>query len=316
MNYILAVPAWNEEKNLPRMMESIIKQTVTPSLCVIVDDGSTDNTPRIINELEQNFSWIRHRTLPKNVPNRLQPWGPSMHFATVVNEGFKYAQELCSKSGITYDYLGKVDADVILPEDYFERLLKEFQKDPRLGIASGEMYQATVKDNIVAIGHPNQHIRGFPDSPTDAARLYRKACFDDIGGFPLMHYSPDGIALAKARLHGWRTQRFKEIRIFSIRVGARGNTWRKYQSEGYAHYCMDHGPILNLLKVSTALFERPHWGVFAWLYGYFLAFLHREAKIADPELRYYYRHQRLREITKIVVRKLRAPFRWRQEGKL
>ena len=317
MDYILTVPVNNEEKALPLLMKSIVNQTVLPKLCVIVDDGSTDNTPEIINKLERDFTWICHKRLARHVRDKwkFSPKG-SPRFAKVVNEGFEYAREICNKNDINYEYLGKVDADVILPEDYFEKLMEQFQQDPQLGIASGGVYKVRVEGSIIDASKAAGHKRGLPDCPTDGARLYRKACFNDIGGFPLIRYSPDSVALAKARLRGWRTRRFKEIKIFLNRAEWGGNFWEGYKFDGYLSYCLNHHPLLSLFRVWSALKQRPHWGVFAWLYGYFLGFLHREEKIADPELRYYYRHQRLREITKIVVRKLRAPFRWRQEGKL
>jgi glycosyltransferase involved in cell wall biosynthesis len=42
VEHILVVLVRNEEKRLPLSMQSIINQTVTPKVCVIIDDGSEE----------------------------------------------------------------------------------------------------------------------------------------------------------------------------------------------------------------------------------------------------------------------------------
>ena len=46
LKYILVTPAKNEGKHLPKVAEAVIDQVVLPTLWVIVDDGSTDETPK------------------------------------------------------------------------------------------------------------------------------------------------------------------------------------------------------------------------------------------------------------------------------
>ncbi|MHB1454807.1 MAG: glycosyltransferase family 2 protein [Saccharofermentanales bacterium] len=44
----IVIPARNEERNLPLLLEDIRKQTVRPFEIICVDDGSTDRTPEIV----------------------------------------------------------------------------------------------------------------------------------------------------------------------------------------------------------------------------------------------------------------------------
>lgn len=311
MDYILIVPARNEEQRLPLMMKSIINQTVTPKICVIVDDGSTDNTPKIINALEENFTWIYHRTLP---PRATETWGFSWdggtHFAQVVSEGVKYAQEICNSQSIIYEYIAKVDADFVLPKSYFEELISRFQSEPRLGIASGDAYYAEIKDGVIDASNIT-HKSVLADVPSDGARLYRKACLDAIGGI-LVSYGSDSVALAKARLLNWGTKRFGEIRAFATRksVGG-GHAWRGYKFAGYEAYCLDYHPFLVLLRAGSHLLERPHYHAFAWLYGYSLGLLHRRRKIEDEQVRFYFRHQRLAELRRNAFSSIKGVFQKR-----
>ena len=66
--YILIMPVKDEEKILSNVIESVINQTVKPDLWLIIDDGSTDNSPTIIQnfvskyDLDKNYKFT---TSPK-----------------------------------------------------------------------------------------------------------------------------------------------------------------------------------------------------------------------------------------------------------
>jgi len=48
------VPAYNSEKYVKRCIESIQKQTYKDLQIILIDDGSTDNTLQIFNEIASN----------------------------------------------------------------------------------------------------------------------------------------------------------------------------------------------------------------------------------------------------------------------
>ena len=43
--------------------------------------------------------------------------------------------------GLSYQFIGNLDADITFDETYYERLIEEFQKNPKLGIAGGMLYE-------------------------------------------------------------------------------------------------------------------------------------------------------------------------------
>src|SRR6266571_6126517 len=47
----IIVPARNEERNIRRCVESLLEQDYDNYEVIVVDDGSTDGTPRILDEL-------------------------------------------------------------------------------------------------------------------------------------------------------------------------------------------------------------------------------------------------------------------------
>jgi biofilm PGA synthesis N-glycosyltransferase PgaC len=57
--YIIVTPVRDEEKFLRRTVESVISQTIRPVEYVIVNDGSTDATGKIIDDYARRYPWIR-----------------------------------------------------------------------------------------------------------------------------------------------------------------------------------------------------------------------------------------------------------------
>jgi cellulose synthase/poly-beta-1,6-N-acetylglucosamine synthase-like glycosyltransferase len=57
--YVIVSPGRNEAKFMRRTLDSVIAQTHRPALWVIVDDGSTDESPEILADYAARHDWIR-----------------------------------------------------------------------------------------------------------------------------------------------------------------------------------------------------------------------------------------------------------------
>jgi biofilm PGA synthesis N-glycosyltransferase PgaC len=57
--YVVISPCRNESQYMRRTLDSMVAQSVPPTLWVIVDDGSTDETPEILAEYMARHDWIR-----------------------------------------------------------------------------------------------------------------------------------------------------------------------------------------------------------------------------------------------------------------
>ena len=68
--YLLISPCRDEAEFMRQTLDTVIAQSVPPTLWVIVDDGSTDDTPKILAEYTK-YSWITglHTT------EGAEPWG-------------------------------------------------------------------------------------------------------------------------------------------------------------------------------------------------------------------------------------------------
>ena len=57
--YVLISPCRNEAEYMRQTLDTVIAQSVRPALWVIVDDGSTDETPSILAQYAAKHDWIR-----------------------------------------------------------------------------------------------------------------------------------------------------------------------------------------------------------------------------------------------------------------
>jgi len=287
MKYAIITPVRNEEKNLPKLAESIINQTILPQIWIIVDDNSSDSSPKTIEELTKKYSWIHKTRKPQH-----EPYG-HISFAKTVKTGFDCTLEVCKRKNIELTHIAKIDADISLPANYFEVLMEKF-KDQNLGIASGVYSVQTdkkkTKNKVFFIqGH-------IPDE-----RLYNINCLEDVGGFPIT-YAPDTVMLIKAKLKGWKTESFPEIQIYASRdrIMSSGG-WQGSKTSGYLRYYLDYHPLMVILLAVSKLIEwRPDLSIAVFI-GYFEGFLGKKSKIDDDEIKNYFRKKRLREVINSIL---------------
>jgi hyaluronan synthase len=117
----IVVPVKNEEENIKRCIESCLKQTYTNKEIVIVNDGSTDNTGAILEELRKEWG-----------PNKLQV------FHLTKSVGKKQAIEVASHmaKGDIYAFM---DSDCDMAHDAVEKAIKIFEADRKLGAITGHV---------------------------------------------------------------------------------------------------------------------------------------------------------------------------------
>lgn len=293
-DYILVTPCKNEEESLPKLTESVINQTIRPKLWVIVDDGSTDKTFEILRELAANKSWIKIIRLSE------KPRDLGIHVAHVYRTGFDYSIEYCVNNEIEYGYIGSVDADIILDDDYFESLLHEFEINSNLGICSGHVGNIINGDVVWS----NFRV----DLPSGGARLWLKKCFEGTEGY-LLTCSPDSVSNVKAKIKGWDTRVFDNVKAVSTRpYSSAEGQWKGYKKLGANNYFIGYVPLHALLKGTKMLYSRTGYfktgvGV-AYIDGYFSEYIKRAPRIKDNDILGYYRNNRLREI---ICSKLKYP---------
>jgi glycosyltransferase involved in cell wall biosynthesis len=225
LTYAAVTPVRDDAENLRRLANALAVQTAPPEVWVIVENGSADDTPAVAHELAERHPWIQLCSIdgtPTAVPG-----------APIVR-AFHAGLEILARLPPT-DVIVKLDADVSMDADHFERLLAAFLADERLGIAGGSCYEDNGEE-WRATHVTGDHVRG-------AVRAYRRACLAAVS--PLeARMGWDTIDELKAAVLGWHVRLLLDLRFYHHRsVGERdGVSGERWAALGASAYYLGYRP--------------------------------------------------------------------------
>ena len=278
-NYVVVTPCKNEEKSLPTLASSMVNNTIKPSLWVILNDGSADNTCNILNDLEKEYSWIKVIHEKESIRDL------GLHYSNIVNKAIKCAFTTCEKRNIYFEYIGLIDADMILDKDFFEKIIDRFEKNPNLGVCSGTAAYIHKSQRVLEKGRSNHPIGGL--------RVWRKKCLEDTGGFPTS-YSADSVSNVLAIINGWDTKKYEDIvGIQTRKTSSAEGLWKGLITRGKSDYYRDYHPVYVMFKFLKYSIKPPFYIGIAYLLGYIIGITVIKTKIDNPQVRTYYRNKHL-----------------------
>ena len=275
-NYLVISPCRNEAEYMRRTLDSMIGQTVRPALWVIVDDGSTDDTPQILSEYASKYNFIKIVTRENRGHRSVGPGGIEAFYA-----GYK------SVNPENFDYICKLDLDLELPSLYFEILIEKMEENPRIGTCSGKPYFLDKKSGkLISEKCGDENSVGM-------TKFFRKKCFDQIGGF-VQQVMWDAIDGHRCRILGWIAVSWDvpDLRFIHLRpMGSSQNSiFTGRMRHGFGQYYMGTG--LGYMTASSIYrLTRPPYivgGLGMW-WGYVKSMLNRRKRLDDPAFRSFLR---------------------------
>jgi len=256
--YVVITPTRDEETTVETTIRSMIAQTVRPLRWVIVNDGSTDQTHEIVSHHLAQNPWIQ---LVDRADRGYRALGGGV--VQAFNEGLAHA-------GNDWDFVVKLDADLAFAPDYFERMLRHFDLNPKLGMASGKTF--LVRDRVKSLEWcHDEHVRG-------PAKMYARVCFEAIGGLePVRGW--DMIDETRAQMAGFETRSFVEDEIIHLRPidGRQAHVLRSRYDMGRLYWYLGYHWLYQLVRSARSVaqdYPRPLGGVML-LAGYLVAALTR-----------------------------------------
>ena len=279
IKYIIITPAHNEAEYIECTIKGVVAQSASPHKWLIVDDGSTDDTAKIIQQYAQEYNWIQYIYREKKA-------GQSYYSSNVYAIMTGYGQvETCD-----YDFLAVLDADISLPKDYYEQIFNRFRRDEELGVASG-VYQDLVNGRLRKVLNDRR-------STPKAIQVFRKGCFEQIGGYlPLKYGGEDTCSCIMARMNGWKSWSFPELCVVHnkpVGTGHAGNMLKIRFRHGLNEYGLATHPLFMLVKsLRRCIKERPIIsGGVARMAGFIYGYCLRERRqIPDDVVRFIRKEQ-------------------------
>jgi len=273
---LLITPARDEAAHLAGTIRAVAEQTRRPDLWLVIDDGSTDGTAEILEELAAELPFMRVLQAPQHEGD------PAADRLTLAAEARAFNAALVTVELTEFTHVGKLDADVELPPEYFERLLARFDDDPELGIAGGVLLERSGKE-WEPTKIPAYHVRG-------ALKLYSRGCFEAIGGIE-ERLGWDTIDETYARMRSYSTRSFSEVTARHHRpVATRGGALRGRARHGQCAYILRYGAWWVFLRSFKVALQRPYGlSGMAFLYGYFRAYLKAQPKVEDERFKRFVR---------------------------
>lgn len=281
MRFYIIIPAHNEEAFIENCLISLAEQSLLPKKIIVVDDNSTDNTPKIVETLKKQYAFIdsvRHQSSDKHLPGE--------KIITAFYKGYEQLNQ-------DYDVVCKFDADLVFPKNYLKTIAEHYKNDPKLGLIAGHCYIEKngkwVLENLTS----NDHIRG-------PLKAYRKACFMAIGGLQ-KSMGWDTIDELVALYNGWSFRTDDSLHVKHLKpTGSTYNRSAKYY-QGMALYKMRNGFVLAFLSALKLSCKKRKVRLFLdYLMGYFKAWKTNVPFIVSEKEGAFIRAYRWRKIIALI----------------
>lgn len=276
MKVAIITPVKNEEKNLPRLIESVKNQSLEPFAWVIINDNSTDNSRRIIEEKTSLDEWIYLINKKGSEKYKMEK-----NYGKVLKIGYKYLKKESSDDFNEIDYYMVLDADMKLSPKYIEKIANIMEKKRKIVIASGGIYYP--KNNSL------KQEKLFEDEPAGGATLYDGEFFRSIDG-PYAEVCPDTCAKIKARVKGFKCKYLSDFDVKAIQsrtTGARRKSFKDAVTLGEQNYKLGKKLDLIVMKSINYCSKKSIPYALGFLFGFLIALINNCEQVKDKDILRY-----------------------------
>ncbi|MDX9744651.1 MAG: glycosyltransferase family A protein, partial [Arcobacteraceae bacterium] len=144
--FSVIIPLYNKEKYIAKAIQSVLAQTFQEYELIIIDDGSTDNSYRVAQEILSSQQ-VAERSRSTTQPNS--------GVSTTRNRGVELAK---------YNYIAFLDADDWWAPTYLEEMKMLIEEFPDAALYTSSYYSVKNNKNRPAkIGVPDDFKKGYFD---------------------------------------------------------------------------------------------------------------------------------------------------------
>jgi cellulose synthase/poly-beta-1,6-N-acetylglucosamine synthase-like glycosyltransferase len=197
------IPAWNEEVGILRTIQSVLDNDYRNIEAIVVNDGSTDNSEKVVNE------YIREHKLGRMKHGRAlrQYYRPNGGKGRALNFGIKKSKG---------EIILTIDADSAIAPDAITKLVEYF-RDETVSAVVGQVRVANAKGRLVGRMQQLEYLFGFyfkrAHCVMGAEYIYGGACaafrrehtFDYFGLFDEKNKTEDIEMSMRTKFHGLKS---------------------------------------------------------------------------------------------------------------
>ena len=273
MTYAVIVATRNGASTIKQTIDSIMRQSLQAAQICVVDDGSTDETPRILNTFRDR---VRLRIVSR------PDWGYDIR-RVPSNLNLAYAS-----LDVAFDYLMISGDDCVYPNEYAHSLISCMASDPSIAVASG---RPRTGSNVLA-----EH------TPSGSGRMIRRFFWRSVGESYPVKVGWEAWLLYRALEEGFAIRLCEDLNYEHLRP--RGSM-HQFAYWGSAMYSLGYHPLyaLGRLVKNVVKMEITPAGFVNMLRGYLLAFLGSSDPFIstfEQSLRDFVRAMQARRISGIV----------------
>jgi poly-beta-1,6-N-acetyl-D-glucosamine synthase len=272
--YLLISPCRDEAQYMRQTLDTVVAQSELPTMWIIVDDGSTDETPRILAEYAAKYRWI---TVVTRTNRGHRAVGPG------VIDAFYAGYQTITPTD--FEFVCKLDLDLRLPPKYFEILVQRMHTNPRIATCSGKAY-VEQGGTLVNEGHGDETSLGM-------TKFYRVSAFAAMGGF-VREVMWDGIDCHRCRMLGLIACSWDEPDLRFVHLRPMGSSQQSIyvgrMRHGFGQYFMGTGFFYVLASAIKKIPEKPYFlGALAMLWGWTKSALQGSPRYDDLKFRKFLR---------------------------
>jgi glycosyltransferase involved in cell wall biosynthesis len=166
----VVIPAYNAQRYLFESLESVLTQTFRDFECIVVDDGSTDRTPQIIDSLAVHDPRVQRLTVPHG------------GIVKALNAGLQVARG---------EYIARTDSDDLCVPDRFEKQVRYLDEHPVCAVVGSKVtlvdpYNSTLWDVQVKPDHEGietELLNGNGWAVIHPSTMLRRGAVEQAGGY-------------------------------------------------------------------------------------------------------------------------------------
>jgi glycosyltransferase involved in cell wall biosynthesis len=240
------IPTYNRAALLKLSLESVQNQTLSPTQVIVIDDGSTDSTPHLLNNHTPPVEVIR------------------------VPQGGKSSALNAGLTRTTGDFVWIFDDDDIAEPDAIERFVEPLMNDPDLGFSySHYWYTPGLDDGRLGTPTgtskiPDVQTRGFLPPLLEfnflsgASLFARRSCYAEVGEFDCVLTRSQEYEMAIRIARRFRGAQVRGGPTFHLRLhsGSRGSESDRFRAGAKKKKWLEYDQIIfKRLRKDLALNE-------------------------------------------------------------